>query len=99
MIRHVVTLRFVEDVTPAQRDAVADGVRALARKIKEVRAVSCGRDVGLDENNSDFVAVVDVEDEAAYLAYATDPAHVALVNDVIRPILAERRAVQYHTEP
>ncbi len=94
MIRHIVLFRFVPGTTAEQVEAIAQGVRGLA-SIPGVSAISCGPDAGLVEGNADFASVVDLDDEAAYLAYVGHPEHQRLLAERIRPVLAERTAVQY----
>jgi hypothetical protein len=95
MIRHLVLMRFNPGTTDEQRDAIAAGIRALAGKIPELVDISCGPDAGLAEGNADFASVADFADEAGYLVYATHPAHVQVITELIRPVLAQRTAVQY----
>ena len=45
--------------------------------------------------NFDLAVVADCDDVAGYRAYATHPAHLAVIAERIRPILADRAAVQY----
>lgn len=98
MIRHVVAMRFAPGATPAQREAIERGVRALVHQVPGVLAISCGLDAGLQEQNADFVVVADFEDEDGYLHYASHPAHRDLVASTIGPVLEARVAVQYHLE-
>jgi len=98
MVRHVVAFRFKEGVTPEDRESIAEGLRSLPGQIAEIRRYVFGPDLGLAEGNFDYVVVGDFDDEAAYQRYAAHDAHQALIRDSIRPVLAERVAVQYEIE-
>lgn len=98
MVRHVVAFRFSEAVTEDDRARIQDGLRALPASIEEIRRYEFGPDLGLAEGNFDFVVVADFEDVAAYQRYAGHEAHQTLIRDAIRPVLAERVAVQYEID-
>ncbi len=95
MFRHVVLLKWTESATAGERQAVLDGLATMPAAIPEIRAYRFGPDAGAAEGNHDVAVVADFEDKAGYLVYATHPAHVALITEKIRPILAARAAVQY----
>lgn len=98
MFRHVVMMRWTEDSTPVQRSAAIEAVRGLADVVPGIRALSCGADAGAAEGNLDFVAVVDFDDLAGYQTYASHPDHVQVITELLRPIAAQRAAVQYELE-
>ena len=95
MFRHVVLLKFVSDATAEQRQGVLDGLATLPGQIPELRSYLFGPDAGVNEGNFDLAVVADCDDVAAYRVYATHPAHLAVIAERIRPILADRVAVQY----
>ncbi|MFN3216757.1 MAG: Dabb family protein [Acidimicrobiales bacterium] len=98
MFRHVVMMKWTEESTPEQRSAAIEAVRGLSAVVPTVRALSCGTDAGVAEGNFDFVAVVDFDDVAGYQAYASHPDHVQVITELLRPIAAQRAAVQYELE-
>ncbi len=98
MVRHVVAFRFKADTTAEQRERVVAGLETLPGQIDDIRRYAFGPDLGLAEGNFDFVVVGDFDDAAAYQRYAGHAAHQALIRDVIRPVLADRVAVQYEIE-
>ena len=93
--RHVVVFRWTTDSTGEQRAAAITALEGLAREVADLGRLTIGADAGLSDGNADAVVVVDFAERADYLAYATDPRHVAVVTEHIRPILAERVAVQH----
>lgn len=95
MIRHVVMFRFKQEATDAQKRAIAENLTRLPGKIDVIRRYEFGPDAGLSEGNFDFTVVADFDSEDDYRSYAAHPDHQALIADHIRPVLAERSAVQY----
>ncbi len=95
MLRHVVLFTWAPGTTPDQIAAVTDGLRALPAVIPEVRGYRVGEDIGVSDGNHDFAVVADFDSVAGFVAYRDHPAHQAVVVERIRPILAERAAVQY----
>jgi Stress responsive A/B Barrel Domain len=95
MFRHVVLLRLVPEATAEQRQAVLDGLATLPGQIPELRSYVFGPDAGVNEGNFDLAVVADFDDVDRYRVYATHPVHLAVIAERIRPILADRAAVQY----
>lgn len=95
MFRHVVLFRWVPDSTDEQRARVAEGLAALPAAIPEIRTYRFGPDAGLADGNWDYVVVADFDDQAGYETYRDHPAHQDFIATVMRPVLAERAAVQY----
>ncbi|WP_433326492.1 Dabb family protein [Spirillospora sp. CA-294931] len=93
--RHVVVFRWAEGTTTSQQDEVAARLLELTGVIPEIGTLSVGGDAGVNEGNHDFVLVADFAGRAEYLVYRDHPAHRAVIDDYIKPILAERAAVQY----
>lgn len=98
MIRHVVLFRWQAQTPDAAKTAVVDGLRALPAQIPQILRYEFGGDAGLSEGNFDFAVVADFADEAGYRAYAAHPEHQRLIQERIRPHLAERVAVQYRID-
>jgi hypothetical protein len=86
---------FTPEATEAQKEALREGLATMPEQIPEVRAYKFGHDVGLNDDNFDFVVVADFEDREAFLTYRDHPAHQKLVVDLLRPIVARRAAVQH----
>jgi hypothetical protein len=95
MFRHVVMMRFTPESTPAQRAAITEGLQALPGLIPELRNYSIGSDARVNEGNYDMVVVADFDDVDGYLVYRDHPDHQAVIRQHIRPIVADRAAVQY----
>jgi hypothetical protein len=95
MIRHVACFAWAAEATAAQRQQVADELRALPALMHGLRAYHFGADAGLADGNYDFAVVADFDDTESYLAYRDHPAHRAIIEEVIRPITRQRASVQY----
>jgi len=94
VIRHTVMLRWVDDATAEQREAVRAGLEALPPAIPEIRAYTVQADAGLVVGNFDLVLHADFDDVAGWRAYIDHPQHQQVLAERIRPILAARAAVQ-----
>jgi Stress responsive A/B Barrel Domain len=94
--RHVVMFRFTDEATADQRKALAAGLDSMPAATGAIEAdrYRHGPDVGIGEGNWDYVIVADFATAEQYLAYRDHPDHQALIRDLVRPILAERAAVQ-----
>jgi len=95
MIRHVVMFRWVDGTTDEQIAAVSEGLAELPGLMPEIRRYEFGADLALAEGNLDFVVVADFDDVDAYISYRDNADHQSLIAQVIRPVIAERVAVQY----
>ena len=93
--RHVVMMRWTPEATEAQKSAVRAGLEELPSRIPEIRSYSLGTDAQVNEGNFDFVVVADFDDVDGYLVYRDHPDHQAVIQELIRPILAARAAVQH----
>lgn len=95
--RHVVMFRWNDAADAAAKQAVADGLAALPGQISELLDYRYGPDAGLAEGNWDFAVVADFADQAGYEVYCDHQAHRAVIAELIRPLVAQRAAVQLHT--
>ena len=95
MFRHVVMVRFSEDMTDEQKDALRAGLGRLPDVIPEIRTYRFGDDVRLNEGNFDFVVTADFDDAGGYLAYRDHPDHKKLVAELLGPFVTKRAAVQF----
>ncbi|HXV91891.1 MAG TPA: Dabb family protein [Pseudonocardia sp.] len=93
--RHVVLFRWTPDSTAEQRDAAITALRELGREVSDLGRLTVGGDAGVVEGNFDAAVVVDFASREDYLLYATHPTHQRVIAESLRPILAERAAVQH----
>lgn len=93
-LRHIALFRWKGDVTDAQVAEVERLLGVLPDAVPELRSYAFGRDAGISEGAFDFAVVADVDDEGGFVAYRDHPDHQAALA-VIRPLLADRAALQY----
>ena len=95
MFRHVVMVRFTDEMTDEQKESLRAGLGRLPDLIPAIRAYRYGADAGLNEGNYDFVVTADFDDADGYLAYRDHPDHKKLVTELLAPFVAHRAAVQF----
>jgi hypothetical protein len=96
VFRHVVVFRFTPDATAEQRQSVVDGLATLPGAIPQIRAYTTGPDAGEVDGNWDFGIVADFDTVEDWRTYTADATHQQVIAEHIRPIIAERAAVQLH---
>lgn len=93
-LRHIALFRWQDGTTPEQVARVEEALGILPGVISALDAYAFGPDLGIGSGTFDFAVVADVADEAGFVAYRDHPDHQAALA-VIRPLLADRAAVQY----
>mmetsp|Transcript_73507 Transcript_73507/g.195466 ORF Transcript_73507/g.195466 Transcript_73507/m.195466 type:complete len:100 (+) Transcript_73507:91-390(+) len=96
-IRHVVILKCKEEATAESKSKAVAAINGLTEKIPEIKSMKCGVDAGLADGNHDIAITADFESTEAYTVYAKHPEHVAVITDLIKPMLQTRTAVQFET--
>lgn len=97
MITHVVLLSWKPEADEAAREAVLSGLRSLPEQCPEILSYTVGADAELSEGNHDLALVATFNTVDDYQTYVTNEAHVAVINEHIKPILAGRAAVQFES--
>ena len=97
-IRHAVLFQFNDDATPERIEALETGLARLPSLIPELIDYRLGRDVGLNDTSWDFAITADFATVDDYLTYRDNPDHQALIRDLVKPLLANRVAVQYEID-
>jgi hypothetical protein len=98
MFRHVALFRWAADASAEDRQGAVDALRAFGDDVQDLGRLTVGSDAKFADGNFDVAVVVDFADADTYLRYASDPRHVAVVGTYVKPILAERAAVQYQVD-
>lgn len=93
-LRHIALFRWQDGTTSEQIARVEEALGILPGAICALDAYTFGPDLGIGPDTFDFAVVADVADEAAFVAYRDHPDHQAALA-VIRPLLADRAAVQF----
>ena len=95
MIRHVVLFRWTPEATAEQKQRVSAELSRLPALVPSLRDYRIGANLGVNPGTFDFAVAADFDDVDGYLAYRDHPEHRAIVEKFIRPIAAQRAAVQY----
>lgn len=88
MIRHHVLLTF-EDASSSQIDTAITELRGLPALIPAISSYVVERDLGLGSDTADVVILAEFEDVADYQTYASHPEHIRVIDDHLKPILAD----------
>ncbi len=94
-MRHVVMFKWADGVDADHVAAVAAGLDNLAATIEQIKQYRHGPDIGLSDQNFDYVVVGDFDSADDYVAYRDHPVHQAFIAELIAGRISERAAVQY----
>ncbi|MEA5519025.1 MAG: Dabb family protein [Limnoraphis robusta] len=95
MIVHVVLFKWKEDTTPEAIRSTMEGLKELKAKIPGIIDLSCGENFSERSQGFQHGLVVKFTDKSALEAYTPHPDHQAVVQNLIKPILADILAVDY----
>jgi predicted NAD/FAD-binding protein len=100
MFRHVVVFNWKPGTSPEAVAAIGEALKACADAVPVSCTYTCGSDVNLADADGrgdryDFVIVADFEDQAAWKVYDEDAEHNRIRAELIRPIVDNRRVVQF----
>jgi hypothetical protein len=95
MFRHVSMFTFTPETTQERQHELARQLRTLPGAIQEIKHYHVGPDAGLNPGNYQFGIVADFASVEDYLVYRDHPVHQELIQTYVRPIVANRAAVQY----
>ena len=95
--RHVVLLRWADDVPDYHVDQVRAGLDALPSQIPQIRSFQHGSDVGVSEGNYDYVVIADFDNVGDWRVFRAHPAHVLFMEEHITGKFADRAAIQCQT--
>jgi hypothetical protein len=95
MIRHVVVFTWSDDADEARRTTTLDALRGLEQSVGGMTSLTVAEDAGLTDGNAHTVLIADFPDVAAFTRYRSDPVHLAVLAEHVRPFLAQRSSVQY----
>lgn len=98
IFRHVLMMRFRDDVTENQVEEPYRGLARLPHVIEEIERYEFGPDLGLGESNPDMALIADFDSEAAWRAYQEHPEHLNLAEDLVRPVATKMIQMQYLVE-
>ena len=98
MVKHIILWTLKDQYSGAQMDEIKAGVKAglegLAGKIPGLLDVKVNID-GLPSSNVDMMLDSTFTDFDALKAYGTNPDHVAVADEKIRPFLSDRKCMDF----
>jgi len=95
MVRHVALFRWQPETTAVQVAAVAAALATLPAAVGTIADYRFGADLHLVDDSWDFAVVADFADVDDWRIYRDHPAHLQVIAEQIRPLTAQRAAVQY----
>lgn len=98
MIIHAVIFTWKDGVTRADVEGVAAALDDMRPSVAGLLSLDHGPDLALRPGNGSYLLVARFQDEAAWRAYQSNPAHKRVVSEVISPLLASRVATQVEGE-
>lgn len=94
MIRHVALFRL-KPGSAEEAPRILGELERIGNSIPSIASFRAGPDVGENAGNFDIAACVDFENLDAYRKYRDHPEHVRFFEEVMRPHLDARSAVQF----
>jgi Stress responsive A/B Barrel Domain len=98
MIHHLVLFKLKPDVGDEKVEWMLRETRIQLLKIPEVLSIRCGKNVD-SEAEWPFFLSVELDSTEKLPLYLEDPNHVKFVEEVIKPNITERLALDYQMEP
>jgi len=98
MVQHIVLFKLKPETTEETVEKMMRDTRIQLLKIPEVLSVKCGKKI-VPEMEWPFFIAVEFESMDKLAVYMDDPIHLKYVQDVIKPNIIERLALDYETEP
>ena len=95
MFRHVVMFNFKDGTTEEQKEAMRDALRRLPDVIPEIRSYRFGDDLGLRDDNFEFIVTADFDGVDDFIVYRDHPDHQKGIAEFIAPITKARAAAQF----
>lgn len=98
MINHLVLFKLKPETDDEKIEWMMRETRIQLLKIPEVLSIRCGKRVDPDVEWPFFLSV-ELDSAEKLALYAEDPNHVKFVEEVIKPNITERLALDYEMEP
>ncbi|MEO6052782.1 MAG: Dabb family protein [Chthoniobacterales bacterium] len=98
MVHHLVLFKLKPGTTDETVENMMRETRMQLLKIPEVLNIKCGKRVDPD-NDWQFFLAVDFESMNRLAVYTKDPIHVKYVEEIIKPNVSKRLALDYEMEP
>lgn len=97
MFKHIVMFWWKSGATAQEVATASAALSSLPDQIAEIRHYDHGPDlgVGTGESNADYVLVSEFESYEHWRIYIEHPAHVAVVEGSIKPIVDKLERIQF----
>ncbi len=99
MIEHIVLFRWKPEATPEQVAGAVEGLRGLKDRVPGILSLTCGADFSGRAQGYTHALVVRLADRAALAAYGPHPAHRAVVETQIKPIIEDTLGFDFEVTP
>ncbi|MFP5333443.1 MAG: Dabb family protein [Acidimicrobiia bacterium] len=93
MIRHIAMLGWTDDITSQRIDAIEEALRKMPTIMPFIRNYELHRDLGINSSH-DFVVIAEFDSADDYHVYAGNPQHQAVIDELIKPVMASIARVQ-----
>jgi len=95
-VNHSVIVTFQRPLTDSEAREILKDAFAMKSEIKEIQHLRCGMDIGLSgEPNKSFSLTATFDGSESYKTYQSHPVHVQFITRHIKPLMSDRRAIQY----
>ena len=95
-IQHVVIITFTRQLSQIESDHLIQDARAMTSEIPQIIDLKCGVDMGLSGSPGGmFSLTATFNDVEAYQTYQNHAVHQSFISRHIKPVMAERKAVQF----
>lgn len=94
MILHIANFTWNDSVTDDKVEAATAALLEMAAQIPSIRSYAAGPNLHLRPGGKDYGVAAILDDAAGLDAYLDHPLHVAVYNDHLGSMIAERAAVQ-----
>ncbi len=99
MVKHVILWTLKDEYSGAQIDeiriGIKEGLEGLKGKIPGLLDIKVQTENILNSSNADLMLVSTFKDEASLKAYSTNPIHVEVANEKVRPFTSTRSCIDY----
>jgi hypothetical protein len=93
-IMHLALFKWTAGVSADRVAEITDALRAMAVALPQIHTYRCGADLAIRDGSWDFAVVAVVASADDLDAYLGHDMHVEIVERLVRPVLADRVAVQ-----
>ena len=95
MIEHIVLFKWQENTPPEKINQVLQELKALENKIPGIINLSCGENFSARNQGFQHGLIVQFADYNSLEAYFPHPEHQNVVNNYIKPIIADILSIDY----